>query len=76
MKRAIGSTIIVSFAALFSMAAPASQLQNISTRAYVSQGEVALIGGFIIAGNAPKKVILRALGPSLVLPESAPPIPS
>ncbi len=28
-------------------------------------GENVLIGGFIITGNAPKKVILRAIGPSL-----------
>lgn len=74
MKKSIGSTIVVSLAALVSISAPASQLQNISTRASVLQGDNALIGGFIIAGNAPKRVILRALGPSLVLPESAPPL--
>ena len=38
---------------------------NISTRISVGTGENALIGGFIITGNAPKKVIIRALGPSL-----------
>jgi hypothetical protein len=45
-------------------AAPA-QLQNISTRLRVQTGENALIGGFIVAGSAPKKIILRAIGPSL-----------
>jgi plastocyanin len=42
-----------------------SQLLNISTRVHVQTGENVLIGGFIVTGNAPKKVILRAIGPSL-----------
>ena len=31
----------------------------------VRTGDQALIGGFIITGNAPKEVVLRAIGPSL-----------
>lgn len=42
-----------------------SQLLNISTRLRVQTGDNALIGGLIITGNDPKKVILRAIGPSL-----------
>ena len=42
-----------------------SQLVNISTRMRVGIGNDVLIGGFIIQGNQPKKVVLRALGPSL-----------
>jgi autotransporter-associated beta strand protein len=38
---------------------------NISTRMLVGTGDNALIGGFIVTGTAPKKVILRAIGPSL-----------
>jgi hypothetical protein len=38
---------------------------NISTRVEVETGEEVLIGGFIVTGTAPKKVILRAIGPSL-----------
>ena len=38
---------------------------NIATRLAVGTGENVLIGGFIIGGNAPKKVIIRAIGPSL-----------
>jgi pectin methylesterase-like acyl-CoA thioesterase len=41
------------------------QLFNISTRLHVGTGESVGIGGFIITGPAPKKVILRAIGPSL-----------
>jgi len=38
---------------------------NLSTRLRVETGEGAMIAGFIITGNAPKKVIVRAIGPSL-----------
>ena len=41
------------------------QLRNISTRMQVLNGDSVLIAGFIITGNASKKVILRAIGPSL-----------
>lgn len=43
----------------------ASFLVNVSTRAFVQTGDSAMIGGFIITGDAPKKVALRAIGPSL-----------
>ena len=42
-----------------------AQLQNISTRLNVLNNDNALIGGFIVTGSAPKKVLLRAIGPSL-----------
>jgi hypothetical protein len=42
-----------------------AQLQNISTRARVLTNDNVLIGGFIITGTDPKKVIIRALGPSI-----------
>ena len=38
---------------------------NIATRARVQTGENILIGGFIVTGNEPKRVIIRAIGPSL-----------
>lgn len=44
---------------------PPAVLANISTRAFVRSGENVMIGGFIIDGIVPKKVALRALGPSL-----------
>ncbi len=40
-------------------------LLNISTRLNVQTGDNVLIGGFIITGPDPKKVIVRGLGPSL-----------
>lgn len=44
---------------------PTAILANISTRADVLTGENVTIGGFIIDGILPKKIALRALGPSL-----------
>ena len=38
---------------------------NISTRARVEVGENIMIAGFVITGNAPRRVYLRAIGPSL-----------
>jgi hypothetical protein len=42
-------------------------LLNISSRLNVGTGDDVLIGGFIVTGSDPKKVILRAIGPSLPL---------
>ena len=51
------------------VAAPIAQaaavLANISTRMRVETGDNALIAGFIITGNVPKRVILRGIGPSI-----------
>jgi YVTN family beta-propeller protein len=44
---------------------PESQLGNISTRAFVQTGDNAMIGGFIVQGIQPKRVIIRAIGPEL-----------
>jgi sugar lactone lactonase YvrE len=44
---------------------PTASLLNISTRLRVQTGENVLIGGFIVTGTAGKKVIVRAIGPSL-----------
>jgi acid phosphatase len=43
------------------------QALNLSTRLNVLTGDNVLIGGFIITGTAPKKVLVRALGPSVPL---------
>lgn len=42
-----------------------SALLNISTRLAVGTADDALIGGFIVTGALPKKVLIRAIGPSL-----------
>jgi hypothetical protein len=43
-----------------------ANLANISTRVVVQTGNNILIGGFIIAGTDPKRVAIRAIGPSLI----------
>jgi hypothetical protein len=42
-----------------------SILGNISARSYVQTDDNVMIGGFIIQGTQPKRVILRAIGPEL-----------
>ena len=42
-----------------------ARLRNISTRALVRTGENVMIGGFIVQGPGPKRVIIRAIGPEL-----------
>ena len=44
---------------------PLSILGNLSTRAFVETGDDVMIGGFIVQGTEPKRVIIRALGPEL-----------
>ena len=45
--------------------AASSILGNISTRAFVQTGDNVMIGGFIVQGTEPKRVIIRAIGPEL-----------
>jgi uncharacterized delta-60 repeat protein len=47
---------------------PPTILGNISTRLKVETGDNALIGGFIVTGTQPKRVIVRAIGPSVSVP--------
>lgn len=45
-----------------------AQLLNVSTRLDVLRNDSVLIGGFIVSGSRAKKVMIRALGPSLAVP--------
>jgi hypothetical protein len=42
-----------------------AQLANIATRGFVNTGDNVMIGGFIVGGTEPTKVLVRAIGPSL-----------
>ncbi len=44
---------------------PFDQFLNISTRVLVGSGDNVAIAGFIVTGTDPKRVIIRAMGPSL-----------
>ena len=50
----------------FTSLSGAAELANISVRVKVETGERLMIGGFIMTGDAPKRVIVRAIGPSLL----------
>ncbi|MEY2512178.1 MAG: hypothetical protein QOE26_2941 [Verrucomicrobiota bacterium] len=45
-------------------ASPA-KLANISTRGFINTGDDVMIGGFIVGGTEPAKVLVRAIGPTL-----------
>lgn len=45
---------------------PGSTLLNISTRGLVNPDPNALIGGFFVGGTESKRILVRAIGPSLV----------
>jgi hypothetical protein len=61
-----GDTSTRAISATTSIAPIASQLTNISTRAFVQTGDNVIIGGFIVQGTGPKKLIVRAIGPELI----------
>lgn len=50
---------------VYEMDASSARMMNISTRGPVGTGGEPMIGGLIVQGTAPKKIIVRALGPSL-----------
>lgn len=41
------------------------RLVNISTRSFVQEGDKRMIGGFVVDGDTPTRVFIRATGPSL-----------
>lgn len=49
------------------IALPAAQALNLSTRMRVQTGDNVGIAGFIVTGNAAKRVLVRAIGPSLII---------
>ncbi len=61
-----GGTTGVGIIEVFEVDRPEAPLANISTRGQVLTGGDVMIGGFIIQGDAPQTVVVRARGPSLV----------
>ena len=56
----------VALCELYDLSPDKSSVRNISTRGEVGLVDDVMIGGFIIGGTAPTKVLVRAIGPSLV----------
>lgn len=44
---------------------PAGNLGNLSSRTRLAAGDDVAIAGFVVTGNRPKQVLIRAIGPSL-----------
>ena len=64
--RGVGDTEGIALAEVYELdSSDASQLVNLSTRGPVETGDNVLIGGFILRGNTPAPVLLRAIGPEL-----------
>jgi hypothetical protein len=63
--RGVSGTTGVALVEGYELDSNSSRLVNISTRGRVGVGSEVLIGGFIVRGTTAKKVIVRALGPSL-----------
>ncbi|MEN3371122.1 MAG: hypothetical protein V7609_3265 [Verrucomicrobiota bacterium] len=59
-------TLAVGSSSYATVPPPATAL-NVATRLPVGVGQNVLIGGFIVVGPTPKRVIVRAIGPSLPL---------
>jgi hypothetical protein len=68
----VGGTTGVALVELYDVDNPSpyssQKVVNISTRAIVGTGQAQLIAGFVISGNTAKKVLVRAVGPTLGAP--------
>jgi hypothetical protein len=62
----VGNTTGVAIIEVFEVDGQTIPLINIATRGRVQAGDNVMIGGFIIQGNGPQQVVVRARGPSLV----------
>jgi hypothetical protein len=64
--RGVNNTMGVALVEVYDLSPETSSiLGNISTRSFVQTDDNVMIGGFIVQGTQPKRVILRAIGPEL-----------
>jgi Matrixin len=61
----VNNTIGIGLVESYTLDTNASHAANMSTRGRVGAGDDVLIGGFIVGGQATKRIMVRALGPSL-----------
>src|SRR5438270_8327434 len=66
--RGYNSSTGVALVEVYALDTLSSRLSNISTRGQVGTDQNVLIGGLIINGSTSKKLIVRAVGPSLASP--------
>ncbi len=64
--RGLNNTTGIGLVEVYDLSGDASSiLGNISTRSFVQTDDNVMIGGFIVQGAQPKRVIIRAIGPDL-----------
>jgi hypothetical protein len=63
--RGVNGTTGIAMIEGYELGATGARLVNISTRGRVGFGNDVLIGGFVIQGSSGKRILMRALGPSL-----------
>jgi hypothetical protein len=61
----VGGTQGIALFELYDVDHGSARIANISTRSRVTTGASVMIGGFIVGGEQPARVVVRALGPSL-----------
>jgi hypothetical protein len=60
-----GTVLVEVYDVTANASVPTKQLVNLSTRGVVGVGTDALIGGFVVSGDEPKRILIRAVGPGL-----------
>jgi N-acetylneuraminic acid mutarotase len=64
--RGVNNTMGVALVEVYDLSLESNSiLGNVSTRSFVQTDDNVMIGGFIVQGTQPKRVILRAIGPEL-----------
>jgi hypothetical protein len=64
--RGVNSTTGIGLVDVYTLSSETTSiLANISTRSFVQTEDNVMIGGFIVQGTQPKRVIIRAIGPEL-----------
>ena len=63
--RGVNNMTGVALVEVYDLSGIGSILENISSRAFVQTDDNVMIGGFIVQGTQPKRVIVRAIGPEL-----------
>ncbi|PZR74570.1 MAG: hypothetical protein DLM52_09140 [Chthoniobacterales bacterium] len=63
--RGAGNATGIALIEVYQLDSLGSRLSNLSTRGRVGTGDNVLIGGIIITGGSPKRMVVRALGPTM-----------
>ncbi len=64
--RGVNDTSGIALAEVYDLSGGTSRLANISTRGEVETGDDVLIGGVIIGGTLPARMVIRGIGPSIL----------